>query len=96
VRLAAVDTALHEARRRYDAPLARRDELRGLLGAYRDRANRAGKAEDATLTAQYDAAHDVLYTAPCDVTRADTLTTEYLHAVRVATGAEPAGAKEDR
>jgi hypothetical protein len=81
--------ALDEAQRAYGAPLDARDELRGLLGAYRTRAARSGLAEDATLATAYEAARDVLWTAPCDLTLARRRVEEYQHAVRVAVGADP-------
>jgi len=53
------------------APLDRRAELRGLLDAYRAKANRLGAAEDALLTDRYQTARDLLWTAPCDLAAAD-------------------------
>src|SRR5437773_1267527 len=50
-RLATVDAALREAGERLGAGLARRADLRGLLGAYRDKAQRTGHAEDVELAA---------------------------------------------
>ncbi len=47
--------------------LARRDELRGRLAAYRAKAARVGLVEDAVLTGRYHDAHHLLYTAPCDL-----------------------------
>ena len=44
-----------------------RDDLRGLLGAYRTRAARTGHAEDPVLTVAYEAARDLLWSAPCDL-----------------------------
>lgn len=84
-RLANVDAALREATTRYGAGLARRGELRGLLGAYRDRAQRSGLGEDDALAEEYQAAHDVLYHAPCDVARAELLVGRYQHSVLAAT-----------
>jgi hypothetical protein len=84
-RLARVDTALKEAARRCGSGLARRDELRGLLGAYRNRAERSGRGEDDALAAQYEAAHSLLYSAPCDVSEAERLVTAYQRSVLAAT-----------
>ncbi len=63
------------------APLHRRAELRGLLDAYRAKANRLGAAEDALLTDLYQAARDLLWTAPCDLTAADDAVGTYQDAV---------------
>jgi hypothetical protein len=84
VRLARVDAALHEAGTRYGAGLTRRADLRGLLGAYRDRAQRSGQAENDALAAQYESARTVLYSAPCDVDVAEQLVTAYQQSVLAA------------
>ena len=47
--------------------LGRREELRGLLQAYKAKAARLGGAEDLALTQRYDQARDLLWTAPCDL-----------------------------
>ena len=65
-----------------------REDLRGLLGAYRDRVGKKGLAEDAALDQRYRAAHDVLWSAPSDLAAARTLVAAYQHAVRVAVGAD--------
>jgi hypothetical protein len=93
-RLARVDAALKEAGDRYGAGLARRADLRGLLGAYRDRAQRAGLAEDDALAAEYEAAHEVLWSAPCDVAAAERLFGAYQRSVLAATSLSTA--KEER
>jgi hypothetical protein len=49
------------------APLEARDEMRGLLEAYRARASRHGVAETPALAAAYQAARDLLWSAPCDL-----------------------------
>jgi DNA repair exonuclease SbcCD ATPase subunit len=51
--------------------LARRDELRGRLNAYRAKAAARGLAEHPELTTGYAQARDLLFTAPCDL-RAST------------------------
>ncbi|MDQ1475143.1 MAG: hypothetical protein QOE62_372, partial [Actinomycetota bacterium] len=84
-RLARIDAALQEAAARYGAGLARRADLRGLLGAYRDRAQRSGLGEDDVLAAQYESARDVLYSAPCDVEEAEHLVSVYQQSVLAAT-----------
>src|SRR5262249_35748025 len=73
--------ALDEASRRFQAPLSRRDELRGLLQAFRDKADNAGLAEHETLDARYTAARDTLWTAPCDLAVAETEVQEYIVAL---------------
>ena len=55
-RLDRVAAAFAEARRRFEAPLDERGDLRGLLTAYRDRANRFGLAEDPTLAEAFEEA----------------------------------------
>ena len=47
--------------------LVRRDELRGRLSAFQAKAVAQGLAEDPGLTALYGTAHDLLFTAPCDL-----------------------------
>lgn len=66
------------------APLRRRDDLRGLLDAYRAKAAATGLAEDAAVTALYREASDALYTAPCDLDAADILVRRYTRAVNDA------------
>lgn len=68
------DMAIH-------APLDRRAELRGLLVAYRAKANRLGAAEDALLADLYETARDVLWTAPCDLAAAGDAVRRYQDAV---------------
>lgn len=93
-RLGRVEAALREAADRYGAGLTRRADLRGLLGAYRDRAQRSGLAEDEALGAEYKAAHDVLFGAPCDITVAEHLVGNYQRSVLAAT--RFSGVKEER
>lgn len=61
--------------------LGRRDELRGLLDAYRAKAGRLGGAEDSALDASYQQAHDLLWTAPCDLVAATAAVTGYQQTV---------------
>ncbi len=70
----AAERDAHQARQRAGALaeaatglLERRDELRGRLDAYRAKAARIGIIEDAALTSRYHVAHQLLYTAPCDL-----------------------------
>ena len=66
------------------APLDRRDELRGLLEAYRARAARHGVAETPALTAAHALARELLWSAPCDLRAAETAVRDYLAAVGAA------------
>jgi len=70
-----------DAQRRAAELLDRRDELRGLLGAYQAKAARFGAAEDSELDARFDRAHDLLWTAPCDLSAAADAVTGYQQAV---------------
>lgn len=55
----------------------RRDELRGLLGAYLAKAQAAGLAENLDVDEAYVAALDELYVAPCDLERSERLVSEF-------------------
>jgi hypothetical protein len=79
--LAEATTRFRDAERALVGVLATRDELRGLLGAYRAKAARLGAAEDPALTERYDRAHGLLWTAPCDLTAAADAVTGYQRAV---------------
>jgi len=78
-----LDQWLRQARRLHDqltraeksneAPLMRRDELRGLLAAYRAKMARQGRAEERTLGDLVAEAHNELFTAPTDLVRAEQL-----------------------
>jgi hypothetical protein len=56
-----------ELRAAADGLLGRRTELRGRLDAYRAKAARTGFAEHTDLSVRYQRAHDLLFTAPCDL-----------------------------
>ena len=79
--LATATARFHEAERASVAALAKRDELRGLLGAYKAKAARLGAVEDAALAERYDRARDLLWTAPCDLTAAEAAVAGYQQAV---------------
>jgi hypothetical protein len=70
-----------DAERQAVALLERRDELRGLLDAYRAKAARLGAAEDAELAARYRQARDLLWTAPCNLAAATAAVTHYQQAI---------------
>jgi hypothetical protein len=61
--------------------LGRRDELRGLLDAYKAKAAALGAAENAELEVAYGKARDVLWTAPCDLVGAAAAVTDFQQAV---------------
>jgi hypothetical protein len=79
--LATATARFHEAERASVAALAKRDELRGLLGAYKAKAARLGAAEDAALAERYARARDLLWAAPCDLTAAEAAVAGYQQAV---------------
>jgi hypothetical protein len=79
--LAAATAGFREAERAVVAAMAKRDELRGLLGAYKVKAARLGGAEDPGLTQRYDQARDLLWTAPCDLAAAEAAVAAYQQAV---------------
>lgn len=78
---AAVAKGCRDAERQATELIDRRDELRGLLDAYQARAAKLGGAEDSELDARYDRAHDLLWTAPCDLSAAADAVTGYQQAV---------------
>ncbi len=86
--LAAAVRQTEDCERSAAAGLASRDELRGLLGAYKAKAARLGVAEDADLVASYDQARDLLWTAPCDLTAAAAAVAGYQRAIHATTTRE--------
>jgi hypothetical protein len=84
--LAAVTTKFIDTERAVVALMNRRDELRGLLGAYKAKAARLGAAEDAGLAQRYDHARDLLWTAPCDLAAAADAVSGYQQAVLAVAG----------
>ena len=85
--LAAAITDCRAAERTLVALLGKRDELRGLLDAYKAKAARLGGIEDEELTALYGRARELLWTAPCDLDVAQDAVTRYQRAV-LAMGAQ--------
>jgi len=61
--------------------LARRTELRGRLEAYRAKAASRGLAEHDDLSTVYTRAHDLLFTAPCDLRASTRAVHAYQHAL---------------
>ncbi|HTU72270.1 MAG TPA: hypothetical protein VMG38_02015 [Trebonia sp.] len=64
-----------------DATLGRREELRGMLQAYKSKAARLGAVEDLGLSEIYEAARDMLWTAPCDLGAAADAVAAYQQAI---------------
>ncbi len=79
--LTTATAAFKEAERAVVAAMAKRDELRGLLGAYKAKAARLGAVEDSGLAERYDQARDLLWTAPCDLATAEVAVVGYQQAV---------------
>jgi hypothetical protein len=79
--LATATVRFKEAERAVVAAIGKRDELRGLLGAYKAKAARLGAVEDPGLAERYDRARDLLWTAPCDLTAAEAEVVGYQQAV---------------
>ena len=68
------------------AALGKRDELRGLLRAYKAKAARLGAAENADLAARHEQAYQLLWTAPCDLAAAEAAVADYQRAIRATEG----------
>lgn len=83
---AAAERRYREAERAATALLGRRHELRGLLDAYQAKAARLGGTEDLDLSARYQQARDLLWTAPCDLAAASAALTEYQQAILAREG----------
>ncbi|GAB3468140.1 hypothetical protein [Actinophytocola sediminis] len=62
--------------------LDRRAELRGRLEAYQVKAARLGYAEDLALQESHTAAHQLLFTAPCDLAAATRALNRYQQALQ--------------
>jgi hypothetical protein len=83
---AAAGQRCREVQRAAAALLGRRDEQRGLLDAYQIKAARLGAAEDSELSKLYDEAHELLWTAPCDLAAAGAAVTRYQQAILALSG----------
>jgi hypothetical protein len=84
--LATAADATGQARQLTMAAVARRAELRGLLGAYKAKAARLGASENDALAARYDHAYELLWTAPCDLTEAESAVADYQQAILATEG----------
>lgn len=81
--------ALAEAERRFQQPLQQRDDLRGLLQAFADKANAGGVMETAELDTLYQQAKAVLWAAPTDLATAEALVQRYVASVNAALQGAP-------
>jgi len=79
--LATVAAQTADLRQTSADAMGKRDELRGLLRAYKAKAARLGAAEDQGLAASYDQAHGLLWTAPCDLAAAEAAVVAYQRAI---------------
>ena len=86
---AAATQRCQEAQQAAEALLGRRDELRGLLGAYQAKAARLGGAENTELSTLYSQAQDLLWTAPCDLDASAAAVTRYQRAIGGLGGGQP-------
>jgi hypothetical protein len=78
---AAVTRQCREAEQTAAGLVEQRNDLRGLLDAYRAKAGGTGGAENAELNERYQQARELLWTAPCDLAAASAAVTSYQHAV---------------
>jgi hypothetical protein len=76
--------------------LARRAELRGRLDAYRAKAARSGLVEDADLGERHRAAHELLYTSPCDLPAATRAVVAYQRALAARLAGAPGASQPPR
>lgn len=88
-----LEAALAEARRRYQQPLDDRDDLRGLLQSFRDKADARGLGENDELEPLYRQAESFLWAAPCDLAAARPIVGRYVAAVnaKIASAVSPGG-----
>jgi hypothetical protein len=73
--------AFAEIERRCQSAIDERDELRGRLQAFRDKAASAGTAERADVDRAYQQARQVLWSAPCDMVTARPQVAAYIELV---------------
>jgi hypothetical protein len=84
--LATAAAATADFRRAIVAAAESRDELRGLLRAYKAKCARLGAAEDEALAASYERALGLLWTAPCDLVQAEAAVAQYQRAILATEG----------
>ncbi|GAA1709916.1 hypothetical protein GCM10009765_68970 [Fodinicola feengrottensis] len=85
--LQAAAVAVRTSTNAYNGLMDRRAELRGRLDAYQAKARQVGYAEDLDLTALHRTAHDLLFTAPCDLAAATVAVNRYRQAITERTSA---------
>jgi hypothetical protein len=73
--------AFAEIERRCRLAIDERDELRGRLQAFRDKAASVGAAERPDVDRAYQSARQVLWSAPCDMVAARSLVAAYIELV---------------
>jgi hypothetical protein len=78
------------------APVAQRDELRGLLEAVSAKASHVGFAEEPVLSRLAHDARGLLYQAPCDVALAAELVQDYMKRSRAVRGLSAEGDRRGR
>jgi chromosome segregation ATPase len=78
---ATVSQQCRDAEQAATGLIEQRNELRGLLDAYRAKAGGTGGAENAELDQRYTEAKDLLWTAPCDLAAAHAAVNNYQQAV---------------
>ncbi|HEY6793640.1 MAG TPA: hypothetical protein VI248_03040 [Kineosporiaceae bacterium] len=90
-RLDAVGRAMGVVEKAYAAPLAKRQELLGLLDVYRVMARRTGQEGDPVVAAALEQVRSTLATVPCDVVAAEAYCERLPMLIRSAapTGADP-------
>jgi hypothetical protein len=88
-----LEAALAEAQRRFQQPLDDRDDLRGLLQSFRDKAAAHGLAEHPDLDPLYRQTESLLWAAPCDLAAARPLVDRYVAAVntKIVASVSPGG-----
>ncbi|MFN8020226.1 MAG: hypothetical protein U0Q03_01750 [Acidimicrobiales bacterium] len=84
LRVDRLGAAFDEVARRFGAVLEQRNDLRGLLHAFRDKAAASGLGESPDLEPLFRTAEQVLWGAPCDVEQAARLVKDYTDAVNAA------------
>jgi hypothetical protein len=89
--VASFEVQATRAREANRAPIEARNQFRALLDAYRVKAARLGRVEDPQLTAIFEQAQGVLYSAPTDLAQAAQLVRAYQQAL----GAPPAAAGDE-
>lgn len=88
-----LEAALAEAQRRFQRPLDDRDDLRGLLQSFRDKADAHGLGEHPDVEPLYRVAASLLWAAPCDLDGARPRVDRYVAVVNsmIASANAPGG-----